>query len=62
MVKRSVTPGRPVQIEYSLTEKGRNILPLLFTAAKYSIWNCPQAVFKDGKPHTVEEILRNMSA
>jgi len=46
MVKRSVTPGRPVQIEYSLTEKGRNILPLLFTAAKYSIGNCPQAVFK----------------
>jgi len=62
MVKRSVTPGRPVQIEYSLTEKGRNILPLLFTAAKYSIGNCPEVVFKDGKPHTVEEILRKMSA
>jgi DNA-binding HxlR family transcriptional regulator len=62
MVKRSVTPGRPVQIDYSLTEKGRNILPLLFSAAKYSMRNCPEVVFKDGKPHTAEEILRKMSA
>jgi len=62
MVKRSVTPGRPVQIEYSLTEKGRNILPLLFSAANYSMSNCPEVVFKDGKTYTAEEILRKMSA
>jgi DNA-binding HxlR family transcriptional regulator len=62
MVKRSITPGRPVQTEYSLTEKGRNILPLLFSVAKYSMGNCPEVVFKDGKPHTAEEILRKMSA
>jgi len=62
MVKRSVTPGRPVQIEYSLTEKGRNILPLLFSAATYSMGNCPEVVFKDGKPHTADEVLRKMSA
>ena len=61
MINRSVTPGRPVQIDYSLTEKGRNILPLLFSAAKYSMGNCPDVVFKDGKSHTAEEILRKMS-
>jgi DNA-binding HxlR family transcriptional regulator len=61
MIKRIVTPGRPVRIEYSLTEKGRNILPLLFSAAKYSMANCPEVVFKDGKTYTAEEVLRKMS-
>jgi DNA-binding HxlR family transcriptional regulator len=62
MIKRNVTAGRPVQIEYSLTEKGKNILPLLFTAAKYSMGNCPEVVFKDGKSYSAEEILGKMSA
>lgn len=62
MVKRSVTPARPVQIAYCLTEKGTNILPLLFAAATYSMGNCAEVVFKDGKPHTAEEILRKISA
>jgi DNA-binding HxlR family transcriptional regulator len=61
IVNRSVTPGRPVQIEYSLTEKGGKLLPLLFSAAAYSLGNCPEVVFKDGKPYTPEEILRKMS-
>lgn len=61
VVQRKVSPGRPVQIEYSLTEKGRNLLPLLYSAAKYSLGNCPEVVFKDGKAHTPEEILRKMS-
>jgi len=61
IVQRRVSPGRPVQIEYSLTEKGRNLLPLLYSAAKYSLGNCPDVVFKDAKPHTPEEILRKMS-
>jgi DNA-binding HxlR family transcriptional regulator len=61
IINRSVTPGRPVQIGYSLTGKGRNLLPLLFSAAKYSLGNCPEVVFKDGKSYTVEEIMRKMS-
>jgi DNA-binding HxlR family transcriptional regulator len=61
MINRRVTPGRPVQIGYSLTEKGRNLLPLLFSAAKYSLGNCPEVVFKDGKSYTVEEIFRKVS-
>jgi DNA-binding HxlR family transcriptional regulator len=61
IIKRSVTSGRPVQIEYSLTEKGRNLLPLLFSAAAYSMGNCPEVVFKDGKSYTPEEIFRKMS-
>lgn len=62
IILRSVTGGRPVQIEYSLSEKGRNLLPLIFSAAKYSLVNCPEVVFKDGKPYTVEEILRKTSS
>jgi DNA-binding HxlR family transcriptional regulator len=58
---RKVTPGRPVRIEYSLTEKGQNLLPLLFAAAKYSMANCPKVVFKDGKPYTPEEVFRKIS-
>jgi len=61
MIKRTVTPGRPVQIGYALTEKGTNILPFLFSAAKYSMGNCPEVVFKDGKSYTAEEILKKMS-
>ena len=62
MVRRTVSSGRPVQIEYALTAKGANILPLLFSAAKYSMGNCPEVVFKDGKSYTAEEILKKMSA
>jgi DNA-binding HxlR family transcriptional regulator len=61
IINRSVTQGRPVQIDYSLTEKGRHLLPLLFSAAKYSMGNCPEVVFKDGKSYTAEEIFRKMS-
>lgn len=62
IIQRRVAGGRPVQIDYSLTEKGKNLLPLLFSAAKYSLGNCPEVVFKDGKSHTVEEIFGKMSS
>ncbi|MDA4117089.1 MAG: helix-turn-helix transcriptional regulator [Thaumarchaeota archaeon] len=62
IIKRSVIPGRPVQIDYSLTEKGSNLLPLLFSAASYSLGNCPEVVFKDGKPYTAKEIFEKTSS
>jgi DNA-binding HxlR family transcriptional regulator len=61
VVTRKVTPGRPVMIEYSLTEKGRNLFPLIFAAAKYSMANCPGEVFRDGIAYTPEEVFGRVS-
>jgi hypothetical protein len=60
MIKRTVSPGRPVQIEYSLTEKGkRPAAPLLGREILHG--ELPDVVFKDGKSYTAEEVLRKMS-
>jgi DNA-binding HxlR family transcriptional regulator len=61
VLKRSVVSERPLQVEYSLTDKGRNLLPLLFSAAKYSMANCPDVVFRDGRSYTPEQVLKKMA-
>ena len=40
LVKRTVIPSTPVQVEYSLTEKGRQLIPLMKGLAAWAhTWN-----------------------
>ena len=36
LVKRTVIPSTPVQVEYSLTEKGRQLIPLMKGIAEWA--------------------------
>lgn len=57
MVVRKIVSTAPVRVEYHLTELGRQMGPVLLSAATFSITSLPKTVFKDGKPRTVEKLL-----
>ena len=59
LVYRKVYHETPIRIEYYLTEKGKAIKTVLDQMAGFSARYCPQDVFKDGKPRTLQQIYKN---
>jgi len=58
LIKRTIIPGRPVHIEYSLTDKGMALEPILSQLAIFSSRYEPKTIFKDGRPKmTVNQIF-----
>ena len=57
LIKRKIYPETPVRIEYSVTEKGEALKPILMQMAAYSMKYCCEDVFKDGKPRTLEQVF-----
>ena len=58
LIKRTVIPGRPVHTEYSLTDKGMALEPILSQLALFSSRYEPKTVFKDGRPKmTINQIF-----
>lgn len=47
-----------MRIEYALTSSGRNIVPVIYAMAGFSIENFHEAVFEDGQSRTVNEVSR----
>lgn len=59
IIKRTILPTRPVQTEYSLTDKGMALEPLLADIATFSTRYKSKRVFKDGRPRmTIKQIFR----
>src|SRR5438128_4581728 len=59
IIKRTILPTRPVQTEYSLTDKGMALEPLLVDIATFSTRYESKRVFKDGRPRmTIKQIFR----
>ncbi|MGI0005486.1 MAG: winged helix-turn-helix transcriptional regulator [Nitrososphaera sp.] len=56
LITREVFHETPVRIEYTLTEKGRALEPILDQMAAYSMKYCPKDVFKDGKARKFEQV------
>lgn len=56
LIKREVLQEAPVRIEYTLTEKGRALQPILDQMAAFSMQFCAKDVFKDGKSRKLEEV------
>ena len=50
LIKRTIIPGRPLQTEYSLTDKGMSLEGDLAEIASFSTRYEPRNVFKDGIP------------
>lgn len=54
LVKKNVYSGTPVVIEYALTSSGRDVIPVMYYTAEFSMKNFPEALFEGGQKHTVE--------
>ena len=57
IIERSVFPGTPVRIEYSITKKGHALKPVLDQMAAFSMQYFAKEVFKDGKPRTYKQVF-----
>jgi len=55
LIKRKIFHERPVRVEYTLTEKGEALHPVLDQMASYSMQHCAKQVFKDGKARKLGE-------
>ena len=54
LIERKVTQQRPLQVEYSLTKKGKALDPILALMAEFSFQYEPEKIFKDKKPKHVK--------
>jgi len=55
LIIRKIIDKRPLQIEYSLTEKGKALEPILVQMANFSMQWEPKKIFKKEKPMTVKQ-------
>ncbi len=55
LIERNVTQGRPLRVEYSLTDKGKSLELMLIHIAEFSMYWEPKKTFKKEKPLTVKE-------
>jgi len=55
LIERNVTQQRPLQVEYSLTKKGKALDPILALMAEFSFQYEPEKIFRDKKPRHVKK-------
>lgn len=55
LVERRIFNESPVRIEYHLTEKGRDLLPILEQVSAFSMKHAPE-IFADGKASSFQEV------
>ncbi len=57
LVTRKIYPETPPRVEYTMTEKGNALAPILIQMAEFSMKYCCGDVFADGKPRTLKQTL-----
>ena len=57
LITRRVYAETPLRVEYSLTEKGLAIKPILDQMASFSLQYCSKEVFEDGKPRSLQDVI-----
>jgi len=57
LIKRQVFPDTPIRIEYTVTEKGKELKSIIMQMAAFSMKYCSSDVFKDGKPRTIDQVF-----
>ncbi len=62
LVTRHVYPEVPLRVEYALTDKARNLKPVLEQMGEFSARYCATDVFRDRKPRSFKEALTISSA
>lgn len=61
LIVRRVYPEIPVRIEYELTEKAKNLRPILEQLGEYSTRYCASNIFKDKRPRRFKDVLGEIS-
>ncbi len=56
LIERKIYPDKPVRIEYTITEKGRALEPILDQMSAFSMQYCAKDIFKDGKVRKPEQV------
>jgi DNA-binding HxlR family transcriptional regulator len=56
LIERKVYPDTPIRVEYTITEKGRALEPILDQMSAFSMKYCAKDVFKDGKTRKLEQV------
>jgi DNA-binding HxlR family transcriptional regulator len=57
LIERKVYPSIPIRVEYSVTEKGKSVLPILEQMLAFSMKYAPDDVFADGRPRSFKDLL-----
>ena len=57
LISRKIYPETPIRIEYTITEKGKALKPIVEQMAAFSMKYCCEDIFKDGKPRTFREVF-----
>ena len=57
LIERKVYPGIPIRVEYSVTEKGKSVLPILEQMLAFSMKYAPEDVFADGRPRSFKDVV-----
>ena len=57
LISRKIYPQTPPRVEYTMTEKGHALAPILIQMAEFSMKYCCGDVFIDGKPRTLKQTL-----
>ena len=57
LIERHVYPEMPLRVEYELTEKAKNLRPILEQMGEYSTRYCASDVFRDKKPRAFKEVI-----
>ena len=56
LIERKVYPDTPIRVEYTITEKGRALEPILDQMSAFSMRYCAKDIFKDGKARKLEQV------
>jgi DNA-binding HxlR family transcriptional regulator len=56
MMRRRIVSEYPIKVEYSLTDMGKGLEPVLLSAAWFSMEYMSKSVFKDGIPRTPNQL------
>ncbi len=55
LITRNIIERRPLKVEYSLTEKGEALAPIMIQMANFSMHWESKKVFKNKKPSTIKK-------
>lgn len=57
LIDRKIYAETPPRVEYTITEKGMALKPVLMSMAEFSMKYCSKEVFEDGRPRTPKQVF-----
>ena len=58
LIQRTVYDESPIRIEYTLTQKGKDLQGIIDQMAAFSMKHYPKTVFKDGKRRNYKQVFK----